>query len=46
MDLTTLWRLASHWYDGRLEYGYTRREPASAAEYLRGVGLAGSFWGL
>lgn len=46
MDLTTLWRLASHWYDGRLEYGYTRREPASAAEYLRGVGLAGPFWGL
>ncbi len=46
MDLTTLWRLAAHWYDGRLERGYTRREPAQAAEYLRGVGLSGPFWGL
>jgi Alkylmercury lyase len=46
MDLTTLWRLASHWYDGRLERGYRRREPADAAEYLRGAGLDGSFWGL
>jgi hypothetical protein len=43
LDLGTLWRLAAHWYDGRLERGYTRREPA---EYLRGVGLSGPFWGL
>ena len=28
MDLATLWRLAAHWYDGRLEEGYERREPA------------------
>ncbi len=46
MDLTTLWRLASHWYDGRLAFGYTRRDPTSAAEYLRSVGLTGPFWGL
>ncbi|MFP5336455.1 MAG: organomercurial lyase [Actinomycetes bacterium] len=46
MDLTTLWRLASGWYAGRLERGYARREPAHAADYLRGVGLSGSFWGL
>ena len=46
MDLGTLWRLAAHWYDGRLERGYGRREPSQAASYLRGVGLAGSFWGL
>ena len=46
LDLGTLWRLAAHWYDGRLERGYTRREPAEAAEYLRGVGLSGPFWGL
>jgi hypothetical protein len=46
MDLATLWRLAAHWYDGRLERGYTRREPARAAAYLRGVGLSGPFWGL
>ncbi len=46
MDLATLWRLASGWYDGRLSRGYTRRDPASAKDYLRGVGLSGSFWGL
>ena len=46
LDLATLWRLASHWYDGRLERGYTRREPAAAKEYFRAVGLSGEFWGL
>jgi Alkylmercury lyase len=46
MDLRTLWRLASHWYDGRLNRGYVRREPEAAKEYLRSVGLAGPFWGL
>ncbi len=46
MDLATLWRLASHWYDGRLEPGYTRREPAAAATYFQSVGLRGPFWGL
>jgi hypothetical protein len=46
MDLGTLWRLAAHWYDGRLDRGYFRREPSQAAAYLRGVGLSGSFWGL
>jgi Alkylmercury lyase len=46
MDLTTLWRFASDWYTGRLDRGYTRREPAQAADYLRSVGLSGPFWGL
>lgn len=46
MDLTTLWRFASDWYTGRLDRGYTRREPARAADYLRSVGLSGPFWGL
>ena len=46
MDLSTLWHFASDWYAGRLEYGYTRREPSHAADYLRSVGLSGSFWGL
>jgi len=46
MDLATLWRLAAHWYDGRLDRGYVRRDPARAKEYLRGVGLSGPFWGL
>lgn len=46
MDLGTLWRLASHWYEGRLERGYRRRDPATAADHLRSVGLSGPFWGL
>ena len=46
MDLAQLWRLASHWYDGRLARGYVRREPSAAADYLRSVGLLGEFWGL
>jgi hypothetical protein len=46
MDLATLWRFASDWYTGRLDCGYTRRDPAQAADYLRSVGLSGPFWGL
>jgi hypothetical protein len=46
LDLPTLWRLAAHWYDGRLEHGYTRRDPSTAAAYFREVGLSGPFWGL
>ena len=46
MDLSTLWRLAEHWYDGRLDSGYTRREPTEAAAYFKQVGLRGAFWGL
>lgn len=46
MDLATLWRLASGWYEGRLERGYRRREPVEAKEYFRSAGLRGSFWGL
>jgi hypothetical protein len=46
MDLVTLWRFASRWYEGRLERGYVRREPSAAADYLRDVGLSGPFWGL
>jgi hypothetical protein len=46
MDLSTLWRLAAGWYTGRLTYGYVRREPSEAVEYLKAVGLNGEFWGL
>jgi hypothetical protein len=46
VDLPTLWGFARHWYDGRLERGYRRREPVEAAAYFRDVGLRGSFWGL
>lgn len=46
MDLATLWRLARGWYAGRLDRGYTRRDPASASAYFAEVGLHGPFWGL
>jgi hypothetical protein len=46
MDLATLWRLAEHWYEGRLDHGYVRREPSEATAYFRDVGLDGPFWGL
>jgi endogenous inhibitor of DNA gyrase (YacG/DUF329 family) len=45
MDLPTLWRLAAHWYEGRLDSPYRRREPAEAREYFASVGLTGPFWG-
>lgn len=45
-DLATLWRLAAHWYDGRLDSPYVRREPSEAKAYFAQVGLTGSFWGL
>jgi len=46
LDLASLWRLASHWYDGRLERGYQRRDPQLAIEYFRTAGLSGGFWEL
>lgn len=46
MDLATLWRLASGWYNGRLDSPYQRKDPPSAASYFRSVGLRGHFWGL
>jgi Alkylmercury lyase len=44
-DLATLWRLASRWYEGRLDSPYRRREPKEAAAYFASVGLTGAFWG-
>ncbi len=46
MGLATLWRLAHGWYTGRLDSPYTRRDPESAKDYFRSVGLHGPFWGL
>lgn len=43
-DLPTLWKLAQHWYAGRLDRGYRRRDPASASSYFAKVGLTGPFW--
>ncbi|MEF2979233.1 organomercurial lyase [Subtercola sp. YIM 133946] len=44
-DLATLWRLAEHWYEGRLDTPYERRDPVAAAAYFASVGLHGPFWG-
>lgn len=44
LDLGTLWRLARQWYDGRLDRGYVRREPAEARAYFAEAGLDGPFW--
>jgi hypothetical protein len=46
MDLPTLWRLASRWYEGRLDHGYQRRDPTTASAYFYEVGLRGPFWGV
>jgi hypothetical protein len=46
LSLVTLWRLAAHWYNGRLERGYRRREPAAAQDYFSALGLEGPFWTL
>ena len=43
--LAALWRLAAHWYEGRLDSPYQRRDPRQARDYFRGVGLTGAFWG-
>jgi Alkylmercury lyase len=45
MDVDTLWRFASRWYEGRLERGYQRRDPSSSKDYFRSVGLIDPFWG-
>ena len=45
MDIDTLWHFASRWYEGRLERGYVRRDPASSKDYFRSVGLVDPFWG-
>jgi len=45
-DLGTLWRFASRWYEGRMDRGYVRRDPVTAADYMRTSGLSGPFWGL
>ena len=45
LDLDSLWRLAWGWYNGRVERGDSRREPAGR-EYLRAAGPSGEFWSL
>lgn len=44
LELDTLWRLASGWYEGRFERGYRRRTTTEASAYFHSVGLSGPFW--
>jgi hypothetical protein len=43
-DLATLWRLASRWYEGRLDTPYERRDPATAVAFFAEVGLPRAFY--
>lgn len=43
-DLATLWRLASRWYEGRLDSPYVRRDPATAVAFFAEVGLPREFY--
>lgn len=43
-DLATLWRLASRWYEGRLDSPYERRDPATAVAFFAEVGLPHAFY--
>jgi hypothetical protein len=43
-DLATLWRLASRWYEGRLDSPYERRDPATAVAFFAEVGLPPTFY--
>ncbi|TFV84335.1 hypothetical protein E4V99_04530 [Microbacterium sp. dk485] len=43
VDIPTLWRLARHWYDGRLDSPYQRRDITASARYLREVGMPSSY---
>jgi hypothetical protein len=43
-DLATLWRLASRWYEGRLDSPYERRDPATAIAFFTEVGMPRSFY--
>ncbi len=43
-DLATLWRLASRWYEGRLDSPYERRDPATAIAFFTEVGMPREFY--
>ena len=45
-DLERLWRLATVWYDDRLDLQWKRRTVAERQVVLEDVGLRGSFWRL
>ena len=47
LDLGTLWRLAAHWYDGRLDRGHGMASMKSRAKQMHGQCLveSGPGWG-
>jgi len=45
-DLARLWRLATVWYDDRLNSDWRRRTIQERQAILDAVGLTGSFWRL
>jgi hypothetical protein len=45
-DLARLWRLATVWYDDRLNLAWCRRTIQERQAILDAVGLTGSFWRL
>ncbi|GII81895.1 membrane protein [Sphaerisporangium rufum] len=42
--IDVLWRLASRWYEGRLDSPYVRREPAEARRHFAEAGLPPGYW--
>lgn len=44
--LEQLWRLATLWYDDRLDSNWRRRSPEERQELLGRIGLTGEFWRL
>ena len=45
-DLARLWKLATAWYDDRLDPAWRRRTIAERQAILDAVGLTGAFWRL
>jgi hypothetical protein len=45
-DLDRLWRLATTWYDDRLDHDWRRRTPTERQALLAGAGLTEPFWSL
>jgi hypothetical protein len=45
-DLERMWRLASTWYDDRLELDWSRRSLSDRQVLFDAAGLNGPFWSL
>jgi len=45
-DLNRLWRLATSWYDDRLDLDWRRRTPTERQALFDQAGLTGEFWSL